>query len=130
MASSVRLQLKLVACHLAGIVAAIAAIPYLLAAGLDLRSVVLTSVLGFAAFLVLATVGGLLGRHFIEARPVHAALAMPAVLAASILMLLWALSGFAADGAWLARDAAMIGGLSALFSAVIFLLWSTLSSNR
>lgn len=128
MAPGTRSQFKLIACHLAGVVAAGASLPYLLATGLDLRSVV-TSLLGFAAFLALATVGGFLWRHLIEAWPVRSAIAMPVVLAAAIYLLLRVSSGFAADEAWLASETALMGGLSALFSAMIFLLWTSLSGG-
>ena len=123
-APSMRLQLRLITSHLAGAVAALLSLPYLLAAGLELQDVVLASFVGVAAFLALAIVGGLIWRRAIMARPIHAALAAPVALTMSIFLLLRVSSGLDADHARLAWEAATIGGFAALLSAAIFLLWN------
>jgi hypothetical protein len=124
---SARFQLRLISCHLAGVMAEFVTMPYLLAAGLEMRNVVLAWVVGVVLFLFLAIVGGLVWQRSIMARPIRWAIAAPLVLAASIYLLLRSLGGFDAADARIAMETSLVGGLCALFSSAFFLLWTWLA---
>lgn len=124
---SVRFQLRLISCHVGGVVAEFIAMPRLLAAGLELRNVVLAWVLGVVLFLILAIVGGLVWRRSIMARPILWAAAAPLALGLTIYLLLRSLSGFEAGDARMAMEASFVGGLCALFSSGILVAWTCLA---
>lgn len=121
---SLRFQLRLISCHLAGIAAQSAAMPYLLRAGLEIGNLVPAWALGVVLFLAIAILGGLIWRRQIRAQPVSSALAAPAAIAVAIYLLLRTLSGFDSAEAGMALDASLIGGLCALFSSGFFMLWT------
>ena len=121
---SIHLQLRLITCHLAGVLAEFVAMPQVLAWGLDMQNVVLSWVLGVMLFLILATVAGLIWRRSIMNRPVRFAIAAPAVLPLAIYLLLRSLTGFEPGDARLALETSLVGGLCALFSSAAFLMWT------
>lgn len=117
-------QLRLIACHVGGIIAEALAMPYLLAAGLEVRNVVLAGILGVVFFFTVAVVGGLAWRRSIMARPIQWAIAAPVGVAATIYVLVRALGGVEAADAYVAMEASFVGGICALFSSAFFLLWT------
>ena len=129
-ANGIRLQLRLIACHVIGVLAEFIAMPYLLTWGLEMANVVLAWLVGIALFLLLAIPAGLVWRRSIEARPVRSALAAPIVLMLAIYILLRSLSGFEPGDARMALDIAIVGGVCAFFSSACFLVWTALASGK
>lgn len=122
-----RFQLRLISCHVAGVLAEFITMPHFLAWGLEMRNVVLAWVLGVVLFLALAILGGLIWRRSIRARPVRWAVAAPAILMLAIYFLMRALSGFEPSEGRIALEATIVGGLCALFSSAFFLLWEAMA---
>lgn len=127
---SFQFQLRLIACHVAGVLGEFATMPQLLALGLDMQNVVLSWILGVVLFLILATLGGLIWWRSIMNHPVRWAIAAPAVLLLTIYLLLRSLTGFEPADAGLARETSFVAGLCALFSSVFFLIWTSMVSGR
>lgn len=130
MRQSLRFQLRLITCHAGGVVAEFAAMPHLLAAGLEMDNVVLAWIMGAVLFLILATTAGLIWRRSIMTRPARWAVAAPPVLAVAIYVLVRSLGGSDPADHQLAMETALVGGLCALFSAGLFLLWMRISPAR
>lgn len=122
-----RFQLRLISCYVAGVLAEFVTMPYLLGWGLEMQNVVLAWVLGVVLFMLLAIPGGLIWRRAIRARPLRSAMAAPAILMLAIYFLLRALSGFEPGEARFALEAAIVGGLCALFSSAFFALWTAIA---
>ena len=120
-------QLRLISCHVAGVLAEFMAMPHLLAWGLEMHNVVLSWILGVVLFLVLATLAGLIWRRSIMARPRRWALAAPAVLPLAIYLLLRSLNGFDPGEARIALETSFVGGICALFSSALFLVWTSIA---
>jgi hypothetical protein len=115
---------RLIACHVAGVLTGSMAMPYLLSWGLEIRNLVLAWVLGSVVFLALACAGSFILRRSIMAHPIRWAAAAPPVLALAIYISLRALSGFEPGEARIAMETSYVAGVCALFSSVFFLLWT------
>ncbi len=125
-----RCQLRLISCHLLGVLVEFTAMPHLLAWGLEMRNVVLAWILGVVLFLVMATLAGLIWRRWIMRRPLQWALASPIILPVAIYLLLRLLSGSGPDDAAIALETSIVSGLCALFSAAFFLAWTYLAPQQ
>lgn len=124
LAQSTRLQLRLIACHAAGVMVEAVVMPHLLAAGLSMDHVVLAWVAGVVLFLIFALLGGVIWRRSIMAQPLRWGLASPPAIGLTMYLLLRALSGFDSSDARLALEVSLVGTLCALFSSAFFLAWT------
>ena len=122
-----RFQFRLLASHIAAVLGGAAAMPALLAGGLEMRNLVLAWIAGAALFLVVALVGGFIWRRSIPARPLRWALAAPPVLMATIYLGLRALSGFEPDEARATFEISFVSGICAVFSSAFFMLWTAIA---
>lgn len=122
LSQSVRFQFRLIFCHVGGVAAESVMMPYILAAGIQMRHVVLAWVLGTMLFLTLAIAGGLVWRSSIIAQPIRWGLGAPVALALTIYLLLRSFSDFESGDARIAMEAGLVGGVCALFSSGCFIV--------
>ena len=129
LSQTTRCQLRLISCHLLGVLAEFIAMPHLLAWGLEMRNVVLAWFLGVVLFLAIATLAGLIWRRWIMRKPLQWALASAIGVPLAIYLLLRLLSGSGPDDAAIALETSIVAGLCALFSSAFFLAWTYLASQ-